>query len=64
MPRRPTVQQTAQRVPMIEHRLERLVERLQQAADLMKLMQDRLTLAEQDIVRMRNRIVVIEGKLP
>lgn len=55
------------RMPMLERKLARLIERIDNFEDAkaaIELLRDRLDQAEQTIDRLRQRVTVVENKLP
>lgn len=52
------------RVPMLEQKLARLLDRLDKLGELLLTAQSRLEQAEQVIDRLRQRVTVLENKLP
>ena len=52
------------RVPMLEQKVTRLLDRLDKLGDLLQTAQSRMDQAEQVMERLRQRVSVVENKLP
>ena len=62
MPR--VVKDQDSRVPMLEQKVTRLLDRLDKLGDLLQTAQSRMDQAEQVMERLRQRVTVVENKLP
>ena len=64
MPRVSNIKGADPRMPMLEQKIARLLDRLDKLGDLLQTAQSRMDLAEQAIDRLRQRVTVVGNKLP
>jgi len=56
--------QQDRRMPMLEQKLARLLDRLDKMGEIVQTARDRMDQAEQVVERLRQRVTVMENKLP
>lgn len=64
MPRVANIKGADPRMPMLERKVTRLLDRLDKLGDLLQTAQSRMDQAEQVMERLRQRVSVVENKLP
>lgn len=64
MPRVANIKGADPRMPMLEQKVTRLLDRLDKLGDLLQTAQSRMDQAEQVMERLRQRVSVVENKLP